>query len=109
MKEGEVYRVIEPIYYVDFDEVLSRGVSPEAFLGYLSGAITTVDINNIVHNIYNVIELEHTFMLHKDDIIEITYIECEGDDTDYVEFLRNDNQSIEAVTRLREDCLERIR
>lgn len=109
MKEGEIYRVIEPIYYVDFDEVLSRGVNPKAFLGYLSGAITTEDINNIVHNIYNVIELEHTFMLNKDDIIEITYIECVDTDTDYVEFLRNDNQSIEAVTRLREDCLERIR
>lgn len=109
MKVGEVYKVINPIYYIDFDEALSRDVNSDAFLGYLTGAVTNDDINKIVHNFYNIRDLEHIFILEKDDIIEITYIEDDGEDTDYIEFLRNGSQNVEAVTRLREDCLERIR
>lgn len=83
-KIGARFKVLEDIYPVDLDKMVSSDIAVEAFTGLLSAIYLEKELLQIKKNIDTILE-QKINILKKDSIIEIKYIEFERNEISYVE------------------------
>ena len=68
IRKGKCFQVLEDLYGVDIDKLVSKDISDKAFVGTLTGIYTKEELFQIVINLTNIVSGDYPDMIKKGEI-----------------------------------------
>lgn len=113
IRKGKCFQVLEDLYGVDIDKLVSKDISDKAFVGTLTGIYTKEELFQIVINLTNIVSGDYPDMIKKGEIIEILEIEYDQMDDSKIQYIEFKtalfSQRVIGWSGIRLECLKLIR
>ena len=107
LKVGMKFQVLEDMYNVDIDNLVSDKIDTNAFNGMLNAVYLEKEIFQIIRNISKI--LDRGEKISKNDIIQIRHVEYNNGNITYIEFVNINSKETFGWANLRLNYLKKIK